>query len=83
MARVGEVVETLTGSKPSASTVSCVFHTKDQRICAVEGEQAVRVLRGVTIAFGAKHTLRELQPRNMQNFAALCFFQEDLIRHKE
>jgi transposase-like protein len=31
-ARVGEVVETLTGSKPSASTVSRVFHTKDQRI---------------------------------------------------
>lgn len=27
MARVGEVVETLTGSKPSASTVSRVFHT--------------------------------------------------------
>src|SRR5690349_2360619 len=27
MTRVGEVVETLTGSKPSASTVSRVFHT--------------------------------------------------------
>src|SRR3989440_10595732 len=27
MAKVGEVVETLTGSKPSASTVSRVFHT--------------------------------------------------------
>jgi len=27
MARVGEVVETLTGTKPSASTVSRVFHT--------------------------------------------------------
>jgi putative transposase len=27
MARVGEVTETLTGSKPSASTVSRVFHT--------------------------------------------------------
>lgn len=27
MARVGDVVETLTGSKPSASTVSRVFHT--------------------------------------------------------
>ncbi len=27
MARIGEVVETLTGTKPSASTVSCVFHT--------------------------------------------------------
>src|SRR2546421_6090100 len=33
MARVGEVVETLTGSKPSASTVSRVFHT-------LEGEYA-------------------------------------------
>jgi putative transposase len=31
MTRVGEVVETLTGTKPSASTVSRVFHTKDQR----------------------------------------------------
>ncbi len=30
MARVGEVVETLTGTKPSASTVSRVFHTKDR-----------------------------------------------------
>src|SRR5207247_5500139 len=30
--RVGEVVETLTGTKPSASTVSRVSHTKDQRI---------------------------------------------------
>ena len=27
MTKVGEVVETLTGSKPSASTVSRVFHT--------------------------------------------------------
>ncbi len=27
MARVGKVVETLTGTKPSASTVSRVFHT--------------------------------------------------------
>ena len=27
MAKVGQVVETLTGSKPSASTVSRVFHT--------------------------------------------------------
>ncbi|HYT35500.1 MAG TPA: transposase [Ktedonobacteraceae bacterium] len=27
MAKVGEVVEALTGSKPSASTVSRVFHT--------------------------------------------------------
>jgi putative transposase len=26
MAKVGQVVETMTGSKPSASTVSCVFH---------------------------------------------------------
>ena len=32
MTRVGEVVETLTGTKPSASTVSRVFHTQDQRI---------------------------------------------------
>ena len=32
MARVGEVTETLMGIKPSASTVSRVFHTKDQRI---------------------------------------------------
>jgi hypothetical protein len=30
MARVGEVTETLMGIKPSASTVSRVFHTKDQ-----------------------------------------------------
>jgi len=30
MARVGEVNETLMGIKPSASTVSRVFHTKDQ-----------------------------------------------------
>jgi putative transposase len=29
MARVGEVVETLTGTKPSASTVSRVFHTRE------------------------------------------------------
>jgi len=32
MTRVGEVVETLTGTKPSASTVSRVFHTQDARI---------------------------------------------------
>ena len=32
MGKVGQVVETLMGSKPSASTVSRVFHTKDQRI---------------------------------------------------
>lgn len=29
MTRVGEVVETLTGTKPSASTVSRVFHTRE------------------------------------------------------
>ena len=30
--RVGQVVETLTGTHPSPSTVSRVFHTKDQRV---------------------------------------------------
>src|SRR5579884_2938541 len=30
-------------------------------------------LLGVTIVFGAKHTLRGLEPRNLQNFAATCF----------
>lgn len=30
MAKVGQVVETLTGSKPSASTVSRVFHSLEE-----------------------------------------------------
>ena len=35
--RVGEVVETLTGAKPSASTVSRVFHTLDEEFLAWKG----------------------------------------------